>query len=162
MRRSANKGVQMRLFIMSLLMLATAAPALAASEPKTREAVIADDEAWGQAEVTGDTRFIGQLLLPGYVSINPDGTVHDRAAILRSASTRTGNDAAIASMKAKSDAYKAAHPHHGEVSFFGDTAIIKWVSDKPGAGEPVSSCDIFVYRDGHWHAIYSQHTTAGS
>jgi len=152
----------MRLFALSLLMFAAAAPALAAPEPKTKQAVIAADEAWGEAEMTGDTQFIGQLLLPGYASINPDGTIHDRAAILASAGKRTGNKAAIAEMKAKSDAWKAAHPHHGDVSIFGDTAVLKWVSDKPGAGEPVSSCDIFVYRGGHWHAIYSQHTTAGS
>jgi len=152
----------MRLYSIALLMFLAASPAFAASEPRTKAAVLADDEAWSQAELVGDTHFIDRLLLPNYVSINPDGTVHPKAQILQSASKRTGNKAEIASFKVKADAWKASHPYHGEVAFAGDTAVVTWVSDRPGAGEPVTSCDIFVYRDGHWHALYSQHTTAGS
>jgi hypothetical protein len=43
----------------------------------------------------------------------------------------------------------------------GDVAILTFVLDKGAAPKPVMSCDIFVYRDGHWRALYSQHTEAG-
>ncbi|CAM3308103.1 hypothetical protein SPAN111604_15135 [Sphingomonas antarctica] len=56
--------------------------------------------------------------------------------------------------------YKATHPTRGDVMLTGDTAIVTWVSLVPGKGEPIASCDVFVYRDGHWRALYSQHSTA--
>ena len=63
-------------------------------------------------------------------------------------------------MAAKVVAWKAAHPLRGDVKIVGDTAVLTWVSTKPSSGEPISSCDIFVYRDGHWHGVYSQHSSA--
>ena len=50
---------------------AFAAPGLPA--PHAKEAVIAADESWQQAEEDGDSRFIEQLLLDGYRSIGSGG-----------------------------------------------------------------------------------------
>jgi hypothetical protein len=58
------------------------------------------------------------------------------------------------------NAWKATHSEKPVVTIFGDTAVLAWTSAKPG-DDAVLSCDIFVYKDGHWHAAYSQHTTAG-
>src|ERR1700744_6337764 len=44
------------------------------TEPHTEEAVIADDDAWSKAESSGDVAYIDALLLPGYRSINIDGS----------------------------------------------------------------------------------------
>ncbi len=44
----------------------------------------------------------------------------------------------------------------------GNTAILTFYSRTPGAEKGVKSCDIFLYSGGSWHAIYSQHTTAGA
>ena len=43
----------------------------------------------------------------------------------------------------------------------GDTAILTFYLKPLGAEKGIMSSDIFVYRDGGWHALYSQHTNAG-
>ena len=148
----------MRLFALPLMLFA-ASPALAA-EPKTEAAVIAADQAWGDAEVAGNADFVEQLLLPGYVSIGPDGRVTTKEKIVAGARERSGHPAA--DFAAKVAAWKAAHHTEAKVFLNGDTAVLKWILVKPDGFEPVSSCDVFIYRDGRWHAIYSQHTTASS
>lgn len=130
-----------------------------APEEKTAAAVLAADDAWGAAEVRGDATFVDWLLIPDYRSVNPNGTVTAKAKIVAGAKARSGSSKA-ADMAVSVAAWKAAHPMRGDVVLFGDTAVLNWISIRPGAGEPVSSCDVFVYRTGHWHAIYSQHSTA--
>ena len=126
------------------------------TEPHTAAAVIADDDAWGNAEQTGDAAFVDALLLPQYRSIDAAGKTHDKAAILASAKKASPErNAMIAS-------WKAAHPTLTSVELNGDTAILTFTLNKPGTPAAIMSCDIFVYRDGRWHALYSQHTTAGA
>jgi hypothetical protein len=133
--------------------LSAASPAI---EPRTAAAVQAADDAWGAAEGRGDAAFVDELLLPGYVSVGPAGKVTTKAAIVDGARKRGPS----ATMAAQIAAWKAAHPSRAEVTIVGDTAILRRLLTKPGLGEPVSSSDTFVYRGGHWRAIYSQHTTA--
>lgn len=149
-------------FIAMLLLLATALPATAraapVSAPISVAAVLAADHAWGAAEARGDAAFVDRLLMPGYRSVGPAGQTTLKAAIVARARARAGSPTAAATIAA----WKAAHPLRGDVAIFGDTAVLTWVSTKAGSGEPVSSCDIFVYRDGHWRAIYSQHSDAAA
>jgi hypothetical protein len=147
----------MRLALPFLLFIA--GPALAA-EPRSEAAVIAADDSWLQAEVAGDGDYLDALLLPGYVSIGANGKVTAKADLVSHARSRNAD--AKAKLAEQVAAWKAAHPTRVEVTIAGDTAILKWVLVKPEAGNPVSSCDIFVYRDGRWHALYSQHSTAAS
>ena len=154
--------------IASTLLLAAAATvaiptnsALADPEPKTAEAVIAADLAWSAAEVRGDATYVDWLLVPAYKSVNPDGSAYEKAAIVRSARARA-DPAKSAERAAAVTAWRAAHPVRGDVSIIDDTAVLTWISTKPGAKEPISSCDIFVYRDGHWHGLYSQHSSAAT
>jgi hypothetical protein len=79
-----------------------------------------------------------------------------KAQIVEGARKR-GKSAEFAKMVAD---WKAQHPSAAEVTIFGDTAVLAWVPTDAGPNPPVNSCDIFVYRDGAWHAIYSQHSTA--
>jgi hypothetical protein len=146
----------MRWFALLIILLA-ATPALAA-DPRTEAAVVAADDAWLKAELSGDADYLDRLLLPSYVSIGMDGKVSDKAKLVAHARARTAE--AKAKFAEQAAAWKAAHPTRPDVTINGDTAILKWVLVKPGAGDPVSSCDIFVYRDGRWQAIYSQHSTA--
>ena len=142
-----------------LIALALATSAIAASrpvEPRTAAAVLAVDDAWGAAEARGDADFVDRLLMPDYRSVGPTGTATPKAAIVEGARSRSGSPMAAATIAE----WKAAHPLRGDVALYGDTAVLTWISTKPAAGEPISSCDIFVYRDGHWHAIYSQHSAA--
>ena len=141
-------------FLLALLLVAS----LPEPEAKTVEAVLAADDRWLNAEVTGDVAALDQLLLADYRSVGVDGKVTDKAKILERV-RQTGGSPDLA---AKVAAWKASHPTRGEVSIAGDTAVLRWVLVKPEAGDPVSSSDIFVYRDGHWRAIYSQHSSASN
>jgi hypothetical protein len=90
----------------------------------------------------------------GYRSIDAAGKVIGKEVIVESARKR----GASGERAAKMAAWKAAHPVRGDVKIFGDTAVLTWVSLKAETIGAISSCDIFVYRDGHWRAIYSQHS----
>ncbi len=125
-------------------------------EPRTEAAVIAADDGWGNAEEAGNSAFVDALLLPEYRSISSDGGVHDKAAILASVKKRAGTPTSAADT-AK---WKAAHPSRTSVVITGDTAILTFTLNRPGAPASVLSSDIFVYRAGHWHALYSQHSEA--
>ena len=134
-----------------------AAQKSASVDPRTETAVIAADDAWGNAEDAGNSAFVDQLLLPEYRSISADGSVHDKAAILASMKRRAGSS----SSAADAAKWKAAHPSRTSVVITGDTAILTFTLDRPGSPASVLSSDIFVYRSGHWRAIYSQHSEAG-
>ena len=118
--------------------------------------VTAVEQHWNQAEERGDTAYLDQLLLPEYRSISSDGTARPKAAIMASAARNRGSDAtAIADA-----AYLKAHPSDQTVVVHGDTAIMSFYNPALGAQTGVRSSDILVYRDGHWHALYSQHSKA--
>ena len=124
-------------------------------DARTAEAVEAVDDAWSKAEESGDVAYVDWLLLPGYRSVGHAGEITTKDGILANTRPHPGS----ADRAAKIAAWRAAHPP-SEVSIFGDTAILTWVSTKPGAPRPISSVDVFTYRDGHWRAVYSQHTDA--
>jgi hypothetical protein len=154
----------MRLAAISLLgLIAAGVPALAAraaiptvADAKTAAAVQAADDAWGAAEENGDAAFVDWLLLPGYRSVGTEGKATDKALIV----ARTGAHKDPQARAAQVAAWKASHPSRAAVTLYGDTAILTWVSTRLGGTEAVYSCDIFTYRDGHWHGVYSQHTAA--
>jgi hypothetical protein len=133
-----------------------AAQQTSGAEPHTEAAVMAADNGWESAEETGDVAYIDRLLLPEYRSINVDGSIHDKQAIL------TGAAKTSPERTAKIRAWIAAHPEKMSVVIVGDTAVLTFALDHPGAPLPILSCDVFVYRDGHWRALYSQHTAAGT
>jgi hypothetical protein len=137
--------------------LTAGARAAQIAEPHTAAAVIADDKGWSKAELTGDTKYVDALLLPEYRSIGSDGSTHDKAAILAH-TAKSGNNGEGA---AKAEQWRAAHPSQTSAVINGDVAILTFVLDKGAEPRPVMSCDIFVYRKGHWRALYSQHTEAG-
>jgi hypothetical protein len=142
----------MRAAMIGCILILAATPATAA-EPKTATAVKAVDDAWGDAEAKGDSAFVAQLLLPGYRSIGSAGKTTTREDIV----AHTTKERAPNYAKKVAD-WKAQHSSRADVRLFGDTAVVTWASTAPDAA--VYSSDIFVYRDGHWRAIYSQHSNA--
>jgi hypothetical protein len=142
----------MRAAMIFCVLILAAAPA-GAAEPKTAAAVKAVDDAWGDAEAKGDAAFVDQLLLPNYRSIGNTGKATTKETIVEHTTKQRAPDYA----KKVAD-WKAQHPSRADVRLFGDTAVVNWTSTAPDAA--VFSSDIFVYRDGHWRAIYSQHTGA--
>lgn len=133
---------------------ATAASSSVDETAHDATAVIAVDEHWLQAEVGGDTEYLAQLLLPGYRSVSADGSVHPRAAILAHAVANRGSDKA----KREVDAWLKTHPSHPSVVIQGDTAILSFYAGDATTPGVVRSSDVFVYVDGHWRALYSQHS----
>jgi hypothetical protein len=159
-RRTDRKGRARRRAGAGLLALLLAAPGMAAAsaerpaDARTAEAVIAEDKAWGDAEMRGDAAFVDWLLLPGYRSIGHDGQATDKATIV----DHTRDPERVKAYAAKVSAAHARWPSQPDVTLYGDTAILAWTASGPTPGSTVRSCDIFIYRDGHWHAVYSQHS----
>jgi hypothetical protein len=131
----------------------------AADETRRTEAgVIATDNHWSLAEETGDTAYLDEMLLPAYRSVNDDGTAYSKAQILAGAAKRKGTDLATAQNKLA--AYRSQHPYGTSVVIHDNTAIASFYDPARGAQKGVKSSDIFVYVDGRWHALYSQHNPA--
>lgn len=127
------------MFAIALLL---AGPVLA-GEARDEQAVRMVEDRWSQAFVSGDVTALGALLDERYVSIGAKGDV------------RTKDD--VISLARR---YAAAHPGEAAtpltassvVRVIGDAALVT----HEGAAE--RSVDVLYYRDGHWHAWYSQHT----
>lgn len=141
-----------------LLVLPVIAGAAAVPAPRTAEAVKAADDSWMEAEIRGDGAFLSDLLLDGYVSVDPAGKVTTKQQIVAGA-TKRGRSETFAR---EVERWRAAHPSEAAVTMFGDTAVLTWNSANPGSATPVHSSDVFVYRDGRWRAIYSQHSTSSN
>jgi hypothetical protein len=166
--RTSDTGIsRSALVLAAALGAAIAASPAPAAIPKTPDAkteavVLGADRAWADAEETGDAAFVEWLLEPGYRSVGVDGRVTEKATIVAHVRSRSGsaNAAAKARRSAEVAAWKADHPERMQVQLIGDTAIVTFVSTKPGSAGLIYSCDVFVYRQGHWHGAYSQHTAA--
>jgi len=142
------------LFALLFALPCAANPAQRPIDARTADAVIAADKAWGDAEMQGDAAFVDWLLLPDYRSIGHDGKATDKATIV----SGTRDPEKVKAYAAKASAYRAQWPSQPQVTLQGDTAILAWTASDPKMGSAVRSCDIFVYRSGHWHALYSQHS----
>jgi hypothetical protein len=140
-----------------LLPITAVAAGSAKPEPKTAEAVLVADDGWEKAEESGNVAYVDNLLLPEYRSVSADGSVHDKAAILANAKHNLGS----AEHAAKVATWLAAHPMGSSVAIQGDTAVVTFYLKSLGPEKGIMSSDIFVYRDGQWHALYSQHTAVG-
>jgi ketosteroid isomerase-like protein len=143
----------------ALLAIASmSAPAVEINETaRTAAAVIAVDQHWSEAENNGDAAWLEGMLLPDYRSVGVAGTFAPKASIVSHAKKNTRPQA----MKQEAAAWRQAHPTETKVTMQGDTAIISFVSTSPATMGKIYSSDVFVYVDGHWHALYSQHTGLG-
>jgi hypothetical protein len=142
----------------ALLLSSQAVASQSKNEPQTAEAVMSADDGWMDAEIRGDGKYLSNLLLDGYVSIGSTGKITTKEQIISSAVKR-GKSEQFAKDVSN---WKSAHPSKASVAIFGDTAILTWNSNDPNSKTPVHSSDVFVYRNGHWLAIYSQHTSSSN
>ena len=135
--------------------LLVALPACAATDETshTAAAVIAVDDHWSQAEIHGDTSYLDRLLLPEYRSVSAGGHAIGKADILKGARLVGSSPA----RQQKIRQYIQTHPFAESVALHGDTAVLTFYSPKLGLQRGISSSDIFVFENGRWHAIYSQH-----
>ena len=149
--------------LLAALVLAGAAAAADTTDVRTdatarsAAAVIAVDKHWSKAEVDGDTAWLDGMLLPQYRSIGADGKVTTKADILAHAAKNHGSKATRQMIAA----WRKAHPSSKKVTLLDRIAILSFVSGAPATRGKLYSSDIFVYVDGRWHALYSQHTDLG-
>lgn len=141
--------------------IAVIGPASAAADAgaKTNEAantaaaVRAVDQHWLEAEMNGDTAWLDAMLMPDYRTVGADGKVGDKAAILKSAAKTRGSD----KMRKQVEAWLKTHPTKQSVVMHGDVAILSFSDPETGR---IRSSDIFIYKGGSWHALYSEHSEA--
>jgi hypothetical protein len=133
------------------------APPGANERDKSEAGVRATEDHWQLAEETGDTDFLAGMLAAEYRSVNPDGSVHAKEAIIAGAAKNRGSDEA----KRKTEAYLEAHPSGTRVTMHGDVAVVSFFDPALGPDKGIRSSDIFQYVDGAWHAEYSQHSNVG-
>lgn len=130
---------------------------MSADETQQSEAgVMATDNHWSLAEMTGDTAWLDDMLLPEYRSVGNQGMVHGKAEIMAGAAKRKGTS--LEQAKLKFAAYQRQHPYGSTVVMHGNTAVVTFYDPALGVQKGVRSSDVFIYLDGHWHALYSQHT----
>ena len=123
----------------SLLVAGAAHAATVPDEAGVREA----ENRWAEAFVSGDVATLDALLDAGYVSVNASGIPRAKAEILQLARD-----------------FAKAHPgQHGQplpasstIRIIGDAAVVQH------RGSQDTSVDVFYFRDGRWHAWYSQHS----
>jgi len=142
----------------AVLVASTGAPvaASAANPPAgeaahTSAAVIAVDAHWMEAELGDDTAWLDAMLMPDYRTVGADGKVGNKAAILKAVRKNHGSD----KKRKQVDAWLKTHPSKQSVVMHGDIAILSFSDPKTGH---IRSSDTFIYKDGGWHALYSQHS----
>ena len=125
-----------------ICLLGVSGAAMAAKAPD--EAGVRDAEnRWNEAFVSGDAVVLDALLDADYVSVNASGKARPKAEIIQGAKK-----------------YGTAHPgEHGNplpptstIRVVGNAAVVQH------HGTTETSVDVFYFRDGQWHAWYSQHT----
>lgn len=125
------------------------------SEKSAAGAKAADDH-WLRAELTGDTDFLSQLLLPGYRSVDGHGVAISREHIIAGAVKYKNNDKG----KEEFAAWQKANPTETAVALHGDIAVVSFYDPALGPDKGVRSSDVLIYENGGWHALYSQHSMA--
>jgi hypothetical protein len=127
-----------------ILIAASSTVAIAAPDPETQrsvEGVRAVEAHWTRAFLGGDEAYLARLLDPGYVSVNMNGVARSQADII-----------ALAKKIAAGPPPSPTPPPELHIVVHGDAAI----STASGSGQ--ASSDVFYWKDGRWHAWYSQHT----
>ncbi|WP_158628839.1 nuclear transport factor 2 family protein [Dyella choica] len=122
----------------------------------TAAAILAVDQHWSIAEMTGDSAWLADMLMPDYRTVNTDGSAHDKQALLSGMAKHKLVTRAEAELKLA--AYEKDHHIGSTVTIHGDMAIVSFYDTSLGPQKGTTSADVFLYQDGHWHALYSQHT----
>jgi hypothetical protein len=134
--------------LIPLSMFLIVAQAAATAQKIVDEAGVREAEnLWSEAFVSGDTAALQTLLDADYVSTGATGKPRSKAEII-----------GLASAYAKSHQGEHAQPLSGTstIRVIGNAAVVQ----HHNAGD--TSVDVFYFRDGRWHAWYSQHTKIGN
>lgn len=147
-------SVRPTIALVAALSIASVVPAVAAAREtairvggqtsdQDRAAVIAAENGWEAAEVKGDVAFLDALLAPDYVSVSSNGNVYNKEQIKRGAQQQAARDP---------NAQPALMDASSTIDIYGDLALVHH------HGKQSISVDILQRRNGHWIAVYSQHS----
>ena len=129
--------------LIPIMLALAAAGAPNTSDESENATVVAAENGWEAAEVTGNRQFLDALLDDSYVSVSANGKALSKADIIagavRHATEHPGMqpDEMDASSTVWIDGDLALVRHHGKTSV---------------------SVDVLHRREGRWIAVYSQHT----
>ena len=124
--------------------------------------MIADDDGWSKAEADGDVAFVDHLLMPEYRSVNADGSVHNKDAILGGVRKVASSPEAAAARAAATAKWRASHRHVTTSVISGDMAILTFlVADVDARRSQCRRVTSLFIKMGIGRAIYSQHSDAG-
>ncbi len=138
---------------------ATTTPTKPDETAHSEAGVVAAEDHWSRAELAGDTAFLEHFLLTDYRSVGPEGHAADKAKIIAGAAKRSTHSLAQADSEVAG--YRKQHPYETKIVIEGDVAVVSFSDPALGKDLGVKSSDILVYRDGAWHALYSQHSQVG-
>lgn len=124
-------------------LLSASGAAMAASKAPDEAGVRDAENRWSEAFISGDVAALDALLDADYVSTGTNGKARPKAEIIRISGT-----------------YAKAHPGEhatplsstSTIRVIGNAAVVQ----HHNSGD--TSVDVFYFRDGRWHAWYSQHT----
>ena len=129
--------------VISAAQLVLAADGLAVDKLADEAGVRDAENRWSEAFMSGDAATLDALLDADYVSTGANGKARDKAQIIKLALD-----------------YATAHPGQ-HASPLAPTSTIRVVGNAAVVQHRNStdtSVDVFYFRDGRWHAWYSQHT----
>lgn len=128
---------------LALVLLLAAMGTASGADTADESGVRAVEDRWSEAFITGDAPTLEALLDADYVSVGTNGNARPKAEIIR-----------IATAYAKEHPGGHAKPlaPTSTIRVIGDSAVVRHRSDTD------ASVDVFYFRDGRWHAWYSQHT----
>jgi hypothetical protein len=125
------------------IFLLTAQAASAADKPADEAGVRDAENRWSEAFISGDAATLDALLDADYISTGATGKPRGKAEII-----------SLATNYAKTHPGEHAKPlpATSTIRVIGNAAVVQ----HHNSGD--TSVDVFYFRDGRWHAWYSQHT----
>jgi hypothetical protein len=124
-------------------LLSASGAAMAAGKAPDEAGVRDAENRWSEAFISGDIAALDALLDAEYVSTGTNGKARPKAEIIRISGT-----------------YAKAHPgeHATPLSSTSTIRVIGNAAVVQHHNSSDTSVDVFYFRDGRWHAWYSQHT----
>ena len=123
--------------------LVLAADSVAVNKRPDEAGVRDVENRWSEAFMSGDAATLDALLDADYISTGANGKARDKAQIIK---------LAVDYAKAHPGQHASPLAPTSTIRVIGNAAVVQHRNTAD------TSVDVFYFREGHWHAWYSQHT----